>query len=147
MMPAAAVRKVQRSADDLSPALAALTPSSIVKLLVTRMSVISATLVILWKGLGQWGVALRINPKATRHAAKVAVSAMMNSHIAIFFAGTENAGPAVRPAVGPPIVKSAWLTGASLLLLELAKASPTAATAAITNARPANHRNATSPPP
>src|SRR5439155_2430001 len=71
-----------------------------------------------------------------RHAAKVAVSAMMNSHIAIFFAGTENAGPAVRPAVGPPIVKSAWLTGASLLLLELAKASSTAATADIPKARP-----------
>ena len=62
MMPAAAVIKVQRRAPDLSPALAALIPSSIVKLLVTRMSVISATLVMLWKGLGQLGVALRINP-------------------------------------------------------------------------------------
>src|SRR5438094_767534 len=60
---------------------------------------------------------------------------MMNSHIAIFFAGTENAGSAVRPAVGPPIVKSAWLTGASLLLLELAKASSTATTADIPKAR------------
>jgi hypothetical protein len=81
-----------------------------VKLLVRRIKVITATLVMLWKGLGQLRVALRINPYAKRQAAKVAVSAMMNNHIASFFVGTENTGPTVRLAEGPSIVKSAWLT-------------------------------------
>src|ERR1700727_12145 len=82
-----------------------------VRLLVRRMNVIRATLVMLWKGRGQSGVALRINPYATRHPAKVAVSAMMNSHIAIFLAGTENVGSAIAPALErPSIAKSAWLT-------------------------------------
>ena len=103
----AAVIMVQRRARALSPALAASIPNSIVRLLVSRMKVMIATFVMLWKGLGQLGVALRRNPYATRQAAKVAVSAMMKSHIAIFFAGTEKAGPAVRPVVGPPIVASA----------------------------------------
>jgi len=44
------------------------------------------------KGVGQFGLPFRRNPYATRTAAKVAASAMMKSHIAIFFAGTENAG-------------------------------------------------------
>ena len=57
-MPHAAVIIVQRKAPALSPALAAATPSSMVKLLVSRMKVISATLVMLWKGLGQFGSAV-----------------------------------------------------------------------------------------
>ena len=35
---------------------------------------------------------MRKKPYATRHPANVAVSAMINSHIAIFFAGMENVG-------------------------------------------------------
>src|SRR5438309_6143028 len=36
---------------------------------------------------------------------------MMNSHIAIFLAGTENGGmPVVKPGACPSKVKSAWLT-------------------------------------
>src|SRR5208282_939849 len=38
------------------------------------------------------------------------VSAIMNSHIASFFVGNENAGPTVRPVECPAMVKSAWLT-------------------------------------
>src|SRR5713226_9664534 len=91
-IPRAAVIMIQRKAPALSPARAERRPISMVKLLVTRMKVISATLVMLWNGLGQLGVALRRNPYANRHAAKVAVSAMMNSHMASFLVGTENAG-------------------------------------------------------
>src|SRR5580700_10247951 len=35
---------------------------------------------------------------------------MMNSHIAIFFAGTENVGSAISCAECPGMVSSAWLT-------------------------------------
>ena len=53
---------VQRKAPALSPALAVWTPISMVRLLVSRMKVITATLTMLWKGRGQSGVALRRNP-------------------------------------------------------------------------------------
>src|SRR6266849_5216835 len=52
-IPKTAVIIVQRKAPALSPARAARNPISIVKLLVKRMNVISATLVMLWNGLRQ----------------------------------------------------------------------------------------------
>src|ERR1700722_9283586 len=59
---AAAVIMVQRRALALSPALAASMAKSMVRLLVTRIKVMIATLVMLWNGLGQLGVALRRKP-------------------------------------------------------------------------------------
>src|SRR6266481_9680640 len=109
-IPRAAVIMVQRKAAALFPARAACNPINIVKLLVKRTKVISATLVMLWNGLGQSADPLRKNPYATRHAAKVMVSAIMKSHIASFFVGIENAGPTDRPVACPSRVESAWLT-------------------------------------
>ena len=61
-IPRTAVIMVQRKAAALSPARAERSPISMVKLLVRRMKVISATFVMLWKGLGQFTVPLRTNP-------------------------------------------------------------------------------------
>src|SRR5579871_6478320 len=87
------------------------------------MNVMIATLTKLWNGLGQFGVALRMKPYATRHPANVAVSAMMNSHIAIFFAGIEKAGFSITPEC-PPIATSAWLTVFLLIELQLHPKQP-----------------------
>src|SRR6202453_5419378 len=109
-MPNAAVIMIQRKALALSPARASRRPVRMVKLLVRRMTVIRATLVMMWKGRGQSAVPLRRNPYATRQAAKVMVSAIMNSHIANFLVGIEKGGSMVRPVGGAPLVKSAWFT-------------------------------------
>src|SRR5579863_2698196 len=114
-IPAAAVIMVQRKAPALSPAFAARMPISIVRLLVTRMSVITMALSTVGenlKGVGQLGVPLRKKPYATRHPANVAESAMMNSHIAIFLAGTEKVGASMTAEWLECwlTVKSAWLT-------------------------------------
>ena len=53
---------VQRKAPALSPFRADCMPISMVKLLVSRMKVMIATLVMLGNGRGQLGVALRVNP-------------------------------------------------------------------------------------
>src|SRR5512133_1622429 len=127
MSPPIAVIMVQRKAAGLSPALAARTPSNIVKLLVTRMKVINIALRTVGenlKGVGQFGLPFRRNPYATRTAAKVAASAMMKSHIAIFFAGTENAGAVSVPTGCPGKLISAWLTTPpSVLITESSKAA------------------------
>src|ERR1700677_4345030 len=109
-MPNAAVIMIQRNYLALSTARASRRPISMAKLLVRRMTVISATLLMLWKGGGQSAVPLRRNPYATRQAAKVMVSAIMNSHIANFLVGIEKGGSIVRPVEDAPMVKSAWFT-------------------------------------
>src|SRR5260370_39710089 len=70
-IPRAAVIMIQRKPPALSPARAERSPINMVKLLVRRMKVISATLVMLGNGLGQLGVTLRGKPEATRQEARV----------------------------------------------------------------------------
>jgi hypothetical protein len=71
-----------------------------IRLLVTSMTVITSTLMIVdeWYGLGQFGVAFRKNPYATRHAANVMMSEMMNSHIASLIAGIANGDGSIAGA-------------------------------------------------
>lgn len=64
-MPPAAVIMVQPKAPALSPSLADLMPRSIVKLLLTRINVITSALTTVGenrKGVGQFGLPLRKNP-------------------------------------------------------------------------------------
>jgi hypothetical protein len=73
-----------------------------VKLLVTNTNVMIMAFNTVGenlKGVGQFGVALRKNPYATRQAANVIVSEMMNSHIAIFLDGIENGDDPTPPTV------------------------------------------------
>src|SRR5579864_2900661 len=96
--PPPAVIRVQRKAPALLPSFAFRIAMSMVRLLLTRMKVMTMALSTVGenlKGVGQFGVPLRRKPYATRHPANVAVSAMMNNHIAIFFAETENVGSAM----------------------------------------------------
>src|SRR3974390_2063007 len=89
-IPPATVMKVQRMPPALSPDFAARTENNMVKLLVTRMKVISITLTMLGENLngsGQSGLAFFTYPYAKRTAPNVIASAMMNSHMTSFLDG------------------------------------------------------------
>jgi hypothetical protein len=84
-----------------------------VKLLVTRMKVITIVLTTVGKnlnGVGQLREPLRKKPYATRHVAKVAASAIRKSHIANFLLGMANGDDLSGTERCVPIVKSDWLT-------------------------------------
>src|ERR1700751_111211 len=112
IMPPTAVITVQRKAPLRLPSLASRTPRNMVRLLLIRMNVMTMAFTIVGKnlnGVGQLMEPLRRNPYATRHAAKVAASAMMNSHIASFFVGRAKGDDLGCPIVWSFIVRSAWL--------------------------------------
>src|SRR4029077_2612202 len=94
----------------LSSALAATRAMSMVRLLVSMMRVITATLVMLWKGRGHWGVALRTKEEAATQAAKVITSDMMNSHMANFVEGMTKGRASIGGAECAPMLKCASLT-------------------------------------
>src|SRR5216684_158524 len=108
--PPSAVSIIQRKAPASSFDLAALSATSMVRPLVSMISVMIATLVTPWKGRGQPGVELRRNEYAATQAAKVITSAMINSHIASFLEGMANGRASIGGAVCAPTVKCASLT-------------------------------------
>ena len=70
-----------------------------------RTKVITAALITegVSNGVGHFCAALRRKPYTNRQPANVAASAMMNSQMASFFAGTENIGSLTTMLPGAPI--------------------------------------------
>ena len=86
------------------------TPSSMVKLLVRRMKVISATLVMLWKGLRPVGSAIAQEPVGHQAGGKGhGVGDDEQPHRQLFRGNRKRRLPAIRPEC-PSMVRSAWLT-------------------------------------
>src|SRR5215470_7772345 len=109
-MPLATVIKVQRMALTLSPPFAARVAMIMVRLLLTRMNVISMTFRMLGenlKGSGQSGLAFLRKPYAKRMAPNVTASEMMNSHITNFLDGIENGDASSTPPTCPMV---AWVS-------------------------------------